>query len=104
MPRIARVVIPGCPHHIVQRGNRRQRVFFNDDDRIYYLQLLRKYGDLEGIKFWAYCLMENHVHLIAVPSHHQSLFKGLGMAHWKYTLKVNLREDWRGYLWQGRFF
>ena len=104
MSRIARVVIPGCPHHIVHRGNRRQRVFFCDEDRVYYLQLLKKYGDLEGIRYWAYCLMNNHVHLIAVPAHRQSLFKGLGVAHWKYTLKINLREDWRGYLWQGRYF
>jgi putative transposase len=48
--------------------------------------------------------MDNHVHLIAVPSHVDSFSKGLGKAHWKYTMSVNLREDWKGYLWQGRFF
>jgi len=104
MCRIARVVVPGFPHHIVQRGNRRQKVFFRDDDRLLYLRLLRKYGDEAGLSYWAYCLMENHVHLVAVPRSEESLAKGLGAAHWKYTLTINIREDWRGHLWQGRFF
>ena len=102
--RIARVVIPDFPHHIVQRGNRRQKVFFSDQDRRFYMRLLRKHGDEAGITYWAYCLMENHVHLVAVPESPESFTKGLGTAHWKYTLSINIREDWRGYLWQGRFF
>jgi putative transposase len=104
MSRIARVVVPDFPHHIVQRGNRRQQVFFNDQDRRFYMRLLKKYGDEAGITYWAYCLMDNHVHLIAVPKSAESFTRGLGAAHWKYTLSVNIREDWRGYLWQGRFF
>jgi putative transposase len=104
MSRLPRVVVPGYPHHIVQRGNRRQTVFFQDQDRRFYLHLLRKYGSDAGITFWAYCLMGNHVHLIAVPRNVDSFSKGLGKAHWKYTMSVNLREDWRGFLWQGRFF
>lgn len=104
MSRLPRVVVPGYPHHIVQRGNRRQRVFFQDQDRRYYLVLLRKYGCAAGIVFWAYCLMENHVHLIAVPLRVDSFSRGLGQAHWRYTMSINLREDWRGFLWQGRFF
>jgi len=102
--RIARVVIPDVPHHIIQRGNRRQKVFFSDQDRRFYLRLLKKYGDEVGITYWAYCLMENHIHLVAVPKSPESFTKGLGTAHWKYTLSINIREDWRGYLWQGRFF
>jgi putative transposase len=104
MSRLPRVVVPGYPHHIVQRGNRRQQVFFRDQDRRLYLRLLGKYGTAAGIAFWAYCLMDNHVHLIAVPKHVDSFSKGLGKAHWKYTMTINLREDWRGFLWQGRFF
>jgi putative transposase len=104
MTRIARVVMPGVPHHIVQRGNRRQRVFFSDNDRRFYLRLLRKHAAEAGIAYWAYCLMENHVHFIAVPQKSDSLARGLGAAHWSYTLHVNIREDWKGYLWQGRFF
>jgi putative transposase len=104
MPRIARVVIPDLPHHIVQRGNRRQKVFFSDQDRQFYMRLLKKYGDEAGVTYWAYCLMDNHVHLVAVPKSPESFTKGLGTAHWKYTLTINIREDWKGYLWQGRFF
>jgi len=104
MSRIARVVIPDVPHHIVQRGNRRQKVFFSDQDRQFYVRLLKKYGDEAGITYWAYCLMGNHVHLVAVPKSPESFTKGLGAAHWKYTLSINIREGWRGYLWQGRFF
>jgi putative transposase len=79
-------------------------VFFGDEDRVYYLHLLKKYGKIEGIKYWAYCLMDNHIHLAALPKYAESLSKGLGIAHWKYSLKINLREEWKGYLWQGRFF
>lgn len=104
MPRIARVVIPDLPHHIVQRGNRRQKVFFSDQDRQFYMRLLKKYGDEAGVTYWAYCLMDNYVHLVAVPKSPESFTKGLGAAHWKYTLTINIREDWKGYLWQGRFF
>ncbi len=104
MPRFARIVIPGIPHHIVQRGNRKQTVFFYDDDRIYFLRLLKKYGNEAGLSFWAYCLMPNHVHLIALPKTPDSLREAIGNATWKYAVAINLREDWRGCLWQGRFY
>jgi len=104
LPRVARIVIPGIPHHIVQRGNRKQPVFFRDEDHNYFLRLLKKYGDREGLSFWAYCLMPNHVHLIAVPRIPDSLREAIGNATWKYAVAINLREDWRGCLWQGRFF
>lgn len=103
MARIARVVIPNYPHHVIQRGNRCQDVFFSDQDKEYYIELLSKHAKKEGIKIWAYCLMDNHVHLIAVPQSKDSLAKGLGEAHRKYTRMVNFRHGWRGYLWQGRF-
>lgn len=103
MARIARVVAPGYPHHIIQRGNRRQRVFFSDDDRIAYLDYLRTYAKPAGIHFWAYCLMDNHVHLIAVPERGESFARGFSEAHRRYTRMINFRESWRGYLWQGRF-
>jgi len=103
MARLARVVVPGLPHHIVQRGNRRQPVFFKEEDRFVYLDLLKTYGDKFGLEFWAYCLMDNHVHLIAIPKQEDSLAKGIGRAHEAYTRFINFREGWRGYLWQGRF-
>ena len=103
MPRIARVVIPGCPHHIVQRGNRRLKSFFSDDDKELYCRLLKQQAAKYGIVFWAYCLMDNHIHLIAVPQRVWSLAKGIGEAHRRYTNVINIRENWKGFLWQGRF-
>ena len=103
MARIARIVIPNIPHHITQRGNRSQKVFFSDKDKTAYLNLLYKYAQDARLTFWAYCLMDNHVHLIAVPEKEDSLAKGIGDTHKYYTRMVNFRENWRGYLWQGRF-
>jgi putative transposase len=104
MARIARVVVPGVPHHVTQRGNRRMDVFFSDEDRLAYLELLREFGEKYGVRYWGWCLMSNHVHLIAVPESAESLARGVGGAHQAYTRRINFREGWRGYLWQGRFF
>jgi putative transposase len=103
MARLARVVAPGIPHHVTQRGNRRQQVFFNDDDYAAYRALLAEGCRAAGVAVWAYCLMPNHVHLILTPSDADGLRAALGEAHRRYTRHVNLREGWRGYLWQGRF-
>jgi putative transposase len=103
MARIARVVIPGYPHHIIQRGNRRQQVFFSEGDRALYLKLLKREADRHGLCVLAYCLMRNHVHLVAVPAREDSFAKALAEAHRKYTCVINIRENWKGYLWQGRF-
>lgn len=103
MARIARVVIPNYPHHIVQRGNRSQVVFFSDEDKKSYISLLHKYALTSGISFWAYCLMDNHIHLIAVPDKEENLAKGIGETHRNYTRMINFRYGWKGYLWQGRF-
>jgi len=104
MARIARVVAPGVPHHVTQRGNRGMNVFFCDDDHRAYLDLLCEFGEKHGVAFWGYCLMSSHVHLIAVPKTEESLAKAIGRAHQAYTRRINVREGWRGYLWQGRFF
>lgn len=103
MARLARVVAARVPHHVTQRGNRRQQVFFNDGDYAAYLALLADGCRAAGVAVWAYCLMPNHVHLILVPSDSGGLRAALGEAHRRYTRRVNLREGWRGYLWQGRF-
>jgi len=103
MSRLARVVIPGIPHHITQRGNRRQSVFFCEQDKQAYLNLLRQFGPPAGIQIWTYCLMDNHVHHIVVPETKQSLALAFGEVHRRYTRMINFREKWRGYLWQGRF-
>jgi putative transposase len=103
MARLARLVIPGLPHHVTQRGNRRQPTFFNDGDYAAYLELMAEWCREEGVEIWSYCLMPNHVHLIAVPKTEDGLRRAIGEAHRRYTRRINFREQWRGYLWQGRF-
>jgi putative transposase len=100
---MARAVAPGYPHHITQRGNRRQQTFFNDEDYQAYLGLMSHWCDMHGVQIWAYCLMPNHIHLIAVPENKDGLNRAIGEAHRRYTRRVNFREGWRGHLWQGRF-
>ena len=103
MARLARVVVPGLPHHVIHRGNRRQNVFFCDDDKANYLEILHVQATLFGLEIWAYCLMDNHVHLIVVPKNEKSLAEAVGETHKSYTRMINFRENWRGSLWEGRF-
>jgi putative transposase len=103
MPRLARIVIPGFPHHVVQRGNRRQPTFFQPDDYRNYLALISHWCHRHDVTIWAYCLMTNHVHLILVPSAKDGLRRAISETHRRYSRKINFRNDWRGYLFQGRF-
>lgn len=103
MARIARVVAPGYPHHITQRGNRRQQTFFCDEDYLAYLELMAEWCRKSQVSIWAWCLMPNHVHLIAVPQDETGLARAIGEAHRRYTRLINFREKWRGHLWQERF-
>ena len=103
MARIARIVVPDCPHHVTQRGNRRQPTFFCDRDYRDYLELLAESCRRAGTAVWAYCLMPNHVHLVMVPDSEDGLRAALGEAHRRYTRRINLRHNWRGHLWQERF-
>lgn len=103
MERTARLVVPGYPHHVTQRGNRRLPVFFDDADYRTYAALLAEWCAKAGTEVWAYCLMPNHVHLILVPCREDGLRAALGEAHRRYTRRINLREGWRGHLWQSRF-
>jgi putative transposase len=103
MARLARLVIPGLPHHVTQRGNRRETVFFNDDDYLAYLDLLKSAVEISGSEIWAWCLMPNHVHMIVTPSHKDGLRQCVANAHRKYAGRINARNKWTGHLWQGRF-
>ncbi|GGC88289.1 hypothetical protein GCM10010994_52820 [Chelatococcus reniformis] len=80
MSRIARVVVPGLAHHVTQRGNRREQVFFGEDDYRAYLDLLSFYARA-GTQLIAWCLMPNHVHLVAIPAHEDGLRAMLGETH-----------------------
>jgi putative transposase len=104
MSRIARVVVEGIPHHVTQRGNGRQEVFCSEADYRLYLDLLRVYSLRFGLKVWAYCLMPNHVHLIAVPQRPLSLARTLGRTHSDYARHFNLGRRSCGHVWQARFF
>jgi putative transposase len=104
MPRIARIAIPGVPHHITQRGNNRQDVFFADDDRAMYLSLLNQQAEQYGLAVLGYCLMANHVHLVATPRDADSLATAVGRTHLLYAQYINRVHDRTGHLWQGRFF
>ncbi len=103
MARLARIVVPGLPHHVTQRGNRRERVFFEDGDHLRYLGFLAEGVKRSGTSVWAYCLMPNHVHVIAVPSHSDGLRTLFAETHRRYTAFVNDRAGWTGHLWQGRY-
>ena len=103
MPRVARLVVPNIPHHVTQRGNRRQQTFFDAGDYRRYLSLMADACKAAAVEVWAYCLMPNHVHLIAVPGDEAALAQAMGSAHRRYTNDINRRHGWRGYLWQGRF-
>ena len=103
MARIARVVAPDLPHHITQRGNRRYETFFCEEDYETYRALMAQWCARCGVAIWAYCLMPNHVHLIAAPSSEEGLRRAMGEAHRRYTRHINFRQQWRAHLWQGRF-
>ena len=103
MSRVARIVAPGFAHHITQRGNRKMDVFETDDDRLAYLRFLKKYVTRHNVSIYAYCLMTNHVHLVAVPGDEASLGKALRDAHTVYAMYFNTRTALSGHVWQGRF-
>jgi putative transposase len=103
MARLARVIAPGFPHHVTQRGNRRQKTFFCDGDYQVYLALMAEWCQKYQVDIWAWCLMPNHVHLVAVPQNEKGLARAIGEAHRRYTCYINSREGWRGHLWQERF-
>ena len=104
MPRIARIIAPGYPHHITQRGNNRATVFFDDEDRQTYLKLLAGYAHKHSLQIWAYCLMDNHIHLLAVPETETALARGIGLTNQVYTQYLNHKRTQSGRVWQNRFF
>jgi len=104
MPRIARITAIKYPHHITQRGNNREEVFFDDEDRYFYLDTLKRYAQRYSFDVWAYCLLTNHVHILAVPGMENSLSRGIGGTNLVYTQYINRKYSRSGRLWQNRFF
>ena len=103
MPRLPRIVIPDLPHHVTQRGNRRQDTFFCKEDYETYLHVMGQACRIFGVDIWSYCLMPNHIHMIVVPGCVEALAKAIGQGHEAYTRYINFKMKWRGHLWQGRF-
>jgi putative transposase len=103
LARLARLVIPGIPYHVTQRGNRRQTTFFEDSDFALHRDLVAEAARRAGAEIWAYCLMPNHVHLMVVPADEHGLRRTFADAHRRYTGFINARQRWTGHLWQGRY-
>lgn len=103
MSRLARVVVPGLPHHVTQRGNGRAQVFFGDDDYALYRALLAESCRAAAVEVWAWVLMPNHVHLVLVPSDPDGLRRALAPVHRRYAGHVHARLRRTGHFWQGRF-
>jgi putative transposase len=104
MPRFARIIASGLPHHITQRGNYRQDVFDDDNDRSRYLVWIEEYSRKYGLSIIAYCLMTNHIHFIVIPRDENSLARTFNTAHMRYAQYRNKKIGITGHLWQGRFF
>jgi putative transposase len=103
MTRLARMVVAGLPHHVTQRGNRREAIVFEDGDHDIYRDLLAEQTRKAGVGVWAYCLMPNHVHLILTSMRADGLGLAVGEAHRRYTNFINARGRWTGHLFQSRF-
>ena len=103
MARLARVVVPGLPHHVTQRGNGRQQTFFSDDDYLCYRTLLAEHTAAADVAVWAWVAMPNHVHLILEPSDSDGLRRALAPLHRRYAGHVHARLRRTGHFWQGRF-
>ncbi len=103
MARLARIVVPDIAHHVTQRGNRRQDVFFCDADYETYVDLVSASCTAAGVSCLAWCAMTNHVHLILVPTDEDGLRAALAQAHRRYARRINAAHGWTGYLFQGRF-
>jgi putative transposase len=104
MARLARITVPDLPHHVTQRGNRRQAVFLEDGDYALYRDLLAERCRANAVQCWAYCLMPNHVHLVLAPSTAEGLSRAVGGTHRRYSGLINARARVTGHVFQGRFF
>ena len=104
MPRMARIVIEGYPHHVTQRGNNKQKAFLDEEDYQAYLEFFERYREKHNLGVLAYCPMPNHVHISACPENTDSLAKTLRSCHMRYAQYFNKKYKRVGHLWQCRFY
>ena len=103
MARLPRIVVPGQPLHIIQRGNNRQSCFFADDDHCFYLASLKDAADRYGCRIHAYVLMTNHVHLLLTPDSIEAPSLTLQSVGRRYVRYVNAVYRRSGTLWEARY-
>ena len=103
MSRIFRLVVPGLPHHITQRGNGRGEVFFDEGDYLTFRDLLAASCKAAKVTCWAYVLMPSHIHAILVPKNEDGLRAALAPVHRRYAGLINARRRKTGHFWQGRY-
>ena len=104
MARTARIVVPNYPYHVTQRGNYRQKIFDDQEDRSIYLNWISEYSKKYDLTLLAYCLMDNHVHFVVIPGGEHSLSKVFSIVHMRYSQYYNKKRVTAGHLWQGRFY
>lgn len=104
MARQARITLDNSPHHITQRGNRGELVFFEKGDFQSYIDTLKEQCDRFNVKILSYCLLPNQIHLLVTPQNGETLARAIGETHRRYTNMINKRNNWRGHLFQDRFF
>ena len=104
MPRKSRIIVPGLPHHVTQRGNRKTETFREDQDRTFFLCLLRDYSQQYDVKVDSYCLMDNHFHLISRPPSKLDHCRMMHDLNGHYAGYFNARYEMTGHLWQARYY
>lgn len=104
MGRDLRRFVIGMPHHVAHRGNHKKVLFEGDQDRLYYLSLLHRFSRKTETRIAGFCLMSNHVHVIAVPTTLRGLSDCIGLAHRRFSLFLNARRGLHGGNWEGRFY
>ncbi len=92
MPRTARLVVPNYIYRITQRVNYRQNIYQDAEDRLRYLSWIDEYGKKYNLSLFAYCLMDNHVHFIAIPRKEESLAKVFSITHMRYSQYLNKKK------------
>ena len=102
--RRTRTVVPGCAHHVTQRGNRKANIFRDTEDRFHYMRLLREHSEHHHVSIWVYTLMTNHIHAIVVPESDIDMSAAFRDTHSVYAQWFNRKYGLSGHLWQGRFY
>lgn len=103
MPRKPRFFVPGVPPQVVQRGNNRQPIFFDDFDNRVCLDWLKEALERWLCRIHAYVSMTNHVHLLLTPDNSQGVSRTMQYPGRRYVPYINDTYQRSGTLWEGRF-